>query len=163
LFLPDIFDERPTARRITIRKNRVYENNKPNTARPGSILATVPSGTGILHLGVDDSTIAHNLVVNNDFLGIGLVDYCLVVLGTPFGCDVDPSVTPGFVAAQGALNNRVADNWLQGNGTNPDPSSPFAFAASDLGLFTLGANGNCFEQNVFTTFFSLIGVLPACE
>ena len=62
LFLPDIFDERPDSRRITVRNNHVHDNNKPNTARPGSILSTVPSGTGILYLGVDDSVISKNVV-----------------------------------------------------------------------------------------------------
>ena len=28
---------------------------------------------------------------------------------------------------------------------------------------TSGDNGNCYEGNVFTTFFSLIGVLPECQ
>jgi parallel beta-helix repeat protein len=163
LFLPDIFDERPAARRITIRKNWIHDNNKPNTATPGSILASVPAGTGILQVGVDDSKIERNRVERNDFLGIGIADYCLVVLGSPFDCSTDASVPPGFLLEQGALNNRVARNTLVANGTNPDPSHPFAFAASDLGLFTVGDGGNCYEENVFTTFFSTLMVLPACE
>ena len=55
LFLPDIFDVRPDAQRITVRNNHIHDNNKPNTAAPGSILSTVPPGIGILHVGVDDS------------------------------------------------------------------------------------------------------------
>jgi parallel beta-helix repeat protein len=163
LFLPDIFGVRPDARRITIRDNYVHDNNKPNTAREGAILSTVPPGTGILQVGVDDSVIAANLVENNNFIGIALVDYCLVVQGGPFDCAVDPQVTPGFVAASEATNNRVVDNILRNNGTNPDPATPFAFAASDLGLLTAGDHGNCYAGNVFGTFFSVIGILPACQ
>ena len=163
LFLPDIFAVRPDARRVTIRDNYIHDNNKPNTAREGAILSTVPPGTGILHVGVDDSVIAGNVVENNDFIGIALVDYCFVVQGGPFDCAVDPEVTPGFVADSEATNNRVVDNVLRNNGTNPDPATPFAFAASDLGLLTGGDHGNCYAGNQFGTFFSVIGILPACH
>lgn len=46
------------------------------------------------------------------------------------------------------------------DGTNPDPSSPYAAFASDVGLLTLGDRGNCYRGNVFDRFFSSIGVLP---
>lgn len=163
LFLPDIFGVRPDARRIAIRDNYIHDNNKPNTAREGAILSTVPPGTGILHVGVDDSVIAANVVENNDFIGIVLADYCLVVQGGPFDCAVDKEVTPGFVADSEATNNRVVDNVVRNNGKHPDPNEPFAFAASDLGLLTAGDHGNCYSGNVFGTSISLIGVLPACR
>ena len=35
--------------------NQIIDNNRDNSARPGSILATVPPGTGVLYLGVDES------------------------------------------------------------------------------------------------------------
>jgi len=162
LFLPDIFEERPDTQRITIRNNHVHDNNKPNTARPGSILSTVPSGTGILHLGVDDSLITKNVVENNDFIGIGVVDYCLVVSGGPFDCGVDPEISDGFLLDQAASNNRISENVVVNNGTNVDPANPFFFAASDLALLTLGENGNCYEGNLFATFFSTLGILPPC-
>jgi parallel beta-helix repeat protein len=162
-FLPDIFGVQPFARRYTIRDNHVHDNNKPNTATPDAILSSVPPGTGILHLGVDDSTISGNLVENNDFIGIAVVDYCVVVQGGPFDCSVDPTVTPGFVALSEATNNTVEDNVLHANGLTPDPTSPFSFAASDLGLLTAGDHGNCFQGNVYSTLFSLIGGLPSCR
>jgi parallel beta-helix repeat protein len=163
LLLPDIFDDRPGAKRIDMRDNWVHDNNKPNTARPGSILSFVPSGTGILYLGVDGSLISHNRIENNDFAGVAIADYCLTVLPTPFNCSADPDITPEFVADQAAENNRVVENVLVNNGTNPDPGSPFAFAAADFSLITLGPGGNCYEDNVFSTFFSLIGILPPCN
>jgi parallel beta-helix repeat protein len=162
-FLPDIFGVRPYARRYTIRDNHVHDNNKPNTATPDAILSVVPPGTGILHIGVDDSEITGNLVENNDFIGIAVVDYCAVVQGGPFDCTLDPTVTPGFAALSEATGNTIEDNVLHANGLHPDPASPFAFAASDLGLLTAGDHGNCYAGNVYSTFFSLIGFLPVCR
>ncbi len=161
LLLPDIFDDRAGAKRIDLRNNWFHDNNKANTARPGSILATVPSGTGVLYLGVDESTIANNRIENNDFTGIAIADYCLTVSGSPFDCFVDPSITPGFLADQAASGNSVIGNVLVGNGTGADPANPFAFAAADLTLLSLDAT-NCYADNVFTTAFSIIGVLPPC-
>jgi parallel beta-helix repeat protein len=162
-FLPDIFGVRPYARRYTIRDNHVHDNNKPNTATPDAILSSVPPGTGILHIGVDDSTISGNLVENNDFIGIAIADYCAVVQGGPFDCAVDLTVTPGFVALSEAASNSIVDNVLHANGLNPDQASPFSFAASDLSLLTAGDHGNCYAGNVYSTSFSLIGALPPCK
>jgi len=165
LLLPDIFDDRAGAKRIDMRNNWLMDNNKPNTARPGSILATVPPGTGILHLGVDDSVIENNYIADNGLGGIVIADYCLTVAGTPFACDQDPTVTPEFIADNFATNNRVLNNVLVNNGTNP-PGSPFDFAASDLILLTLGEWGNCYSGNDYTTHFSTLGpypgILPPC-
>jgi parallel beta-helix repeat protein len=163
MFLPDAFAGRPDLRRITVRNNYIHDNNKVNTAPPGSTLSLVPSSLGIFHLGADDSLIAWNLIENHDFAGIGIVDYCLGVSGGPFDCSIDPRVSPAFLLDQSASNNRVIGNVLRNNGTNPDPTNPFGFAASDLGLLTLDDNGNCFRRNSFSTFFSLLGVLPDCQ
>jgi parallel beta-helix repeat protein len=180
LLLPDIFDDRAGAKRIDMRDNYIHDNNKPNTARPGSILSFIPPGIGILYLGVDDSLIYRNHVENNDFVGIAVSDYCLPLRGTPFQCtdepplgvpDVpfdppfDPSITPEFLADQSAANNAVVENVLVNNGTNPD-EGPFTPFAADLSLLTFGNWGNCFENNDFETWFSTLGdppgILPPC-
>jgi parallel beta-helix repeat protein len=162
LLLPDIFDDRPGASRIVMRDNHIHDNNKPNTARPGSILAEVPSGTGILHLGVDDSRIERNRIENNDFTGIGVADYCIAVSLAPgFTCAEDPTITPEFLADQGAENNRVVENVLVNNGTNA--SGPFFILAADLTLLAPLERGNCFRDNVYTTFFPPGAPLPECQ
>jgi parallel beta-helix repeat protein len=165
LLLPDIFDDRPGSRKIDILDNVLESNNRPNTARPGSILAFVPPGIGILHLGVDDSIIGGNVIEDNDFAGVVVADYCATVLGTPFDCSLDPAITPEFLADQAATNNTVVDNGLINNGTNPLPGHPFSPLAADAILLTLGEWGNCFSGNYPPgfTFFSTLGFLPPCE
>jgi hypothetical protein len=106
--------------------------------------------------------ISGNLVENNNFVGIAVVDYCLPFQGTPFDCSLDPAITPEFLADQAAENNSVVDNVTVNNGTMPDDDNPFPFAAADLTLLTLGDHNNCFQNNIFMTEFSTIGVLPPC-
>jgi parallel beta-helix repeat protein len=74
MFLPDIFDERPDIRRITVRNNHVHDNNKMNTGRPGSTVSAIPSSMGIFYFGADDSLITSNVVENHDLVGIAIVD-----------------------------------------------------------------------------------------
>jgi parallel beta-helix repeat protein len=161
LLLPDIYENRDSAKRIDLVNNWFYDNNRPNGARPGSILSFIPRGQGILYVGVDESVISGNLVEDNDFVGIAIVDYCLPFQGTPFDCSLDPTVTPEFLADQAAENNSVVDNHAVNNGTNPDPG-PFQPFAADLTLLTLGDHNNCFQNNIFMTAFSTLGVLPPC-
>jgi len=164
LLLPDIFDDRPGSKRIDIQGNWLVGNNKPNTARPGSVLSFVPPGIGILHLGVDDSEISDNWIADNGFSGIVVADYCATVAGTPFDCALDSTVSPEFLADQSATNNRVVDNVVLDNGKDPLPGHPFAPFAADLILLTLGDWGNCYAGNVpeTLTVVSTLGGLPAC-
>jgi hypothetical protein len=122
----------------------------------------VPAGTGILHIGADESLFARNHVEGHDFTGVAIADYCLVVAETSFDCALDPSVSPGFLLDHEATHNRVIDNVLIGNGTRPDPAHPFSVFASDIALLTGGDHGNCFRGNELETVASLLGVLPEC-
>jgi parallel beta-helix repeat protein len=160
LLLPGTeFDERQGANRINLRDNLIVDNNRENTSRPGSALSNVPQGIGVLYQGVDNSLITRNHIEDNDFSGIAIVDYCLTVQGTPQDCS-NPGIPPAFLLDQTAENNRVVGNVLINNGTDPVPH-PFDFSAADLTLITLpDDHGNCYEDNFFTTFFSLLSFTP---
>jgi parallel beta-helix repeat protein len=169
LLLPDIYDDRPGAKRIDIKNNWIHDNNRPNGARAGSILAFFPQGEGILFAGADDSVISGNIIENNDFIGVAIADYCGALSQTPFACPEEPDddYPLGFLLDQAAENNRVIGNVLVNNATNPDPDpednpNPFAFAAADLSLLTVPPpmpphHGNCYENNQpeDASFFSL--------
>jgi hypothetical protein len=135
--------------------NRVYNNNNPNNAPPGSMAAALPRGIGILVLGVDNVTVEKNQIENNDFLGLAVVDYCLAVDGTDFDCDTNP---PEVESAPD--NNQMIKNTLVNNGLMPDPGPFAALAADILSLPVLGTN-NCFSQNT-TTGITIPPMLPEC-
>jgi len=138
--------------------NHVFNNNMPNTVTSG-LVAQLPSGGGILVNGVDNVNVERNLVENNDFYGISVVDWCVVP-----GCSTTP---PGNPQALDGFpdNNRFVRNTLIHNGTNPQPGSDpilqfFAQYAADV-TFVVGdvnppTHVNCFSGNTYTTRTSVL-------
>ena len=64
---------------ITVRGNRVIDNDTPNFAPPGNIVATVPTGTGVLVMAENDVT-----VVGNELSGNGTANIMVVAYRQPF-------------------------------------------------------------------------------
>lgn len=145
--------------------NHVHDNNMVNTVTSG-LVAQLPSGGGILVNGVDNVNIEKNLIENNDFYGISVVDWCIVP-----GCETVP---PGNPQALDGFpdNNAYVNNTLTHNGTNPQPGSdPILqiFAAYAADIVTVYADAvppqpplhvNCFSGNTFTTRKAFFGSVP---
>lgn len=106
--------------------NHIYENNMPNPV-VGGLVGSLPPGGGVLVLGTDGLVAERNLIENNDFFGVALVDYCAAVDGSPNNCTANPAIVEGFPEG-----NRFLNNELIGNGTNPPPSHPLAAYAADV-------------------------------
>ncbi len=55
-------------------------------------------------------------------------------------------------------NNEIADNTFFNNGTNPVPWHPLAPLAADITEAVLDPTANnCYEDNSYTTYASLVG------
>lgn len=65
-------------RNIKVFNNEVYENNLPNFAPKGNIVAGVPSGTGISILATRNVEVYNNNIKNNKNIGVGVVSYALM-------------------------------------------------------------------------------------
>jgi hypothetical protein len=153
----------------TIKKNHIYNNNGVvdpndpngplvNPAPPGSFSADLPIGGGILIFGTDKAVIKSNLIENNDFYGIAVIDYCTAVsVGPPNRACKDPS-DPNSPGAPLLYDPVADDNLFQGNelnhnATNP-PAHPLALFTSEI-IFVQGLlvdlphppEGNCFKKN----------------
>ncbi len=63
---------------ILIAHNDVSDNNHVNFGAPGSLESFLPSGSGILVVGTDNTTIEKNHIDGNNFVGIGVVSTYLV-------------------------------------------------------------------------------------
>ncbi len=140
-----------TSADIRVRGNRVHDNNHPNFAAPGEIESFVPSGSGILVVGTDRTTVVDNVVTGNQFTGIAVGSTLLLgaLAGLPPEAFADIEPNP-----DGA---RIARNTVTGNGgESPIPFLP----AVDL-LWDGSGVGNCWHKNTFVT--SVPDQLPACR
>jgi parallel beta-helix repeat protein len=130
--------------------NVVYNNNAPNTASPPDIVAAVPSGSGILIVGADRTTVEGNLVTGNNFTGIGLASTLflgrLAHLPPAAFAGIDPNPD----------HNEIEDNVVVDNGAR----SPIPFAPGADLLWDGTGVGNCWMGNLFLTSFP--SALPDC-
>lgn len=136
--------------------NHVYNNNAANTGPPGGLVAALPPGSGILVLGVDDVTIRKNVIENNGFFGIALVDWCvgtaLAGPGSGLDCNSNPPIVEPDVNRVVVSNNTVTSNGLA-------PPSGFEPFAADL--VNLAGGDYCFSGNTPTaTTFPSTGMPP---
>jgi parallel beta-helix repeat protein len=60
-------------RRANVHDNEIYQNNRANFAIPGTTVAGVPPGVGILVLAADDTDIHANTFRSNDSTGVLIV------------------------------------------------------------------------------------------
>ncbi|HEU4901587.1 MAG TPA: right-handed parallel beta-helix repeat-containing protein, partial [Flavisolibacter sp.] len=65
---------------ITITKNQVRENNRPNFSAPPEMESVLPAGVGILMLGINNSLVQDNLVTENQFTGVAVVSTLVMAL-----------------------------------------------------------------------------------
>jgi hypothetical protein len=118
-------------------KNQIYSNNAPNNAPEGSLPALLPSGIGVLVLGVDRVTLKKNVIEGNASTGIAMLDWC-------DGVDCE---SPPEVADTSPDDNSFIRNTVLGNGNDPPPSFPLP----GHDAYFLGGMGNCVKGNTFGT------------
>ena len=90
---------------VIIRKNFVNNNNHKNFGAPGSTVAGIPSGTGILIMAADDVIIDRNIISGNKTAGILITDH-----GHAANITFDPESEPN------ADSFRILDNQMINNG-----------------------------------------------
>jgi hypothetical protein len=156
---------KPVMANWVIEHNNIYDNNLPNPAPPGSFQAGLPSGVGVLLLGVSDHVIGKNDVAGNDFAGIAVLGWCTATsLGDPSrNCINSPPIRD-----PSSNNNLVYLNKLSGNGQNPPPLGipgvDILYLQTPPPFGPEPGVGNCFEKNkpAGFTFFSSEpdGLLP---
>lgn len=89
---------------VIIRNNFVVGNNHPNFGAPGSTVAGIPAGTGILVMAADDVVIEGNIIRDNKTAGILITDHDHAENVT-----VDPESEPNPDRVQ-ILNNTMVNN-----------------------------------------------------
>lgn len=92
---------------VVVRNNFVVNNNHENFATEGSIVSTVPKGTGMLILAADDVVIENNIISGNDNAGIIITSLDVLM---------DPSKDPETDPRPERIV--IMDNIMEGNGEN---------------------------------------------
>ncbi len=95
-------------RNVRLYRNRVFDNNHPNFAAPGNIVAMVPSGTGVMIMATDQVEVFDNDVKGNQTTNVALVSYLVSEKKVN-----DPTYDP---ISQGIS---IHDNRISGGGANP--------------------------------------------
>lgn len=131
--------DKPLTENIRIERNLVQQNNLPNpvSADSGDPVGVIPTGTGILNVGGDSVIIRNNIVIENDTLGIAIVQNGFAAL--------DPRIEPN------PDGNEVRGNVILRNGRHPDAVRATTPGA-DIVYDGTGA-GTCFANNIFREAF----------
>lgn len=97
-------------KRTNIYDNVVEDNNLGNFGEPGTAVAVLPPGVGIIVLAADRNEVANNEVRGNISVGITVLAYLDELFSPPQDPEFD-------IYAEG---NWVHDNVLEDNGSDPD-------------------------------------------
>ncbi|MBC8767834.1 right-handed parallel beta-helix repeat-containing protein [Arenibacter sp. BSSL-BM3] len=93
---------------VILRNNFVVNNNHENFGAPGSTVAGIPAGTGILIMAADDVVVENNIITGNNNTGITIVD---LATGAPKANDPNSEGNPDRVV--------ILDNIMFNNGNAP--------------------------------------------
>jgi parallel beta-helix repeat protein len=142
-----------TSTDILVAHNKIYNNNHVNFAPAGGGFETfIPSGSGILLVGTDNTNIEFNNINNNNLVGIANVSTLLLaaLAGIPPGSITDIEPFPDGVS--------ITNNLVRYNGSVVTPGLPLPPA--DL-LWDGSGTNNCWSKNLFSTSFP--AALPGCR
>ncbi len=93
-----------------VRNNFIVNNNTPNFGIPGSTVAGIPAGTGILNMAGDQTTIEGNVITGNKTIGILITDH----MNAP-NVTLDPGADPN------SDEIAILDNMMWNNGYDTIP------------------------------------------
>lgn len=110
--------------------NTLEDNSHPNFAAEGNIVASVPSGTGIMLLAAKKVEVFDNVLINNNVMGIGFIDYLTIT--TLSGGSIDDE---NYVSA-------ISEIYVHGNTISRTTEYPTEQTAMGNFLVSLYPNGD---------------------
>jgi parallel beta-helix repeat protein len=150
VLLPDLVKK--VSSNIVISKNVVEDNNHENFAHEGELESFVPSGSGILVVGSDNTLVSDNKVSGHQFVGIAVVSTLILAALNPTSTETFADIEPNPDGV------KVIGNHLENNGYNPPQGLPLP--GVDL-LWDGSGSNNCWSKNHYSTSFP--ADLPACQ
>ena len=129
---------------VKVHKNIIENNNRPNFAKEGNMVAMVPSGTGILIIAADHNEIHDNSITGNSSLGVAVIDYTEFIFGGWKDENFDPHAEGNYVHHNTFENNGYEAKGIVDLPVFPKPFPPLVWdgcASADDHLT------NCFFEN----------------
>jgi len=111
-----------TTQDVIFRHNFVVDNNHANFGAPGSTVAGIPSGTGVLIMAADDVVLEGNVISNNKVAGIIITDH-----GHAANITADPESEPNSDRV------KLLDNVMLNNGFDTIPEAKALLLAEGKG------------------------------
>jgi parallel beta-helix repeat protein len=143
---------------VIFRNNFIVNNNHENFGQPGSLVASIPPGTGILIMAADEVIIENNIISGNDNSGIAIVD-----LRFSAGLGVDPGADPN------PDDIRILNNFMINNGNKPTGDikklmmTQFSSKGPDIASISRGRNNCIVNEEKYRTFGLTLGGFSACK
>ncbi|NCF14632.1 MAG: cytochrome-c peroxidase [Gammaproteobacteria bacterium] len=118
-----------------VRNNFIVNNNTPNFGIPGSTVAGIPAGTGILNMAGDQTTIEGNVITGNKVIGILITDH----MNAP-NVTLDPGADPS------SDEIAILDNMMWNNGYDTIPEikalKTLELVDGNVEILNVGASAN---------------------
>ncbi len=106
--LPDLPVQNGGVGRSLVHDNIFERNDLPNFASPGSIIATVPFGVGLVLLASDKNEITNNEIRENGTTGILILSYTETFVGTSNDPNFDAYPEGNYIHGNKFTNNGLA-------------------------------------------------------
>jgi len=129
-----------------VRNNFIVNNNTPNFGIPGSTVAGIPAGTGILNMAGDQTTIEGNVITGNKVIGILITDH----MNAP-NVILDPDADPS------SDEIAILDNMMWNNGYDTIPEikalQALELVDGDVEILNVGTSMNSciLDHDKYTT------------
>lgn len=129
-----------------VRNNFIVNNNTPNFGIPGSTVAGIPAGTGILNMAGDQTTIDGNVITGNKVIGILITDH----MNAP-NVTLDPGADPN------SDEMSILDNMMWNNGYDTIPEikalKTLELVEGDVEILNIGTSTNSciLDHDKYTT------------
>ena len=129
-----------------VRNNFIVNNNTPNFGIPGSTVAGIPAGTGILNMAGDQTTIEGNVITGNKVIGILITDH----MNAP-NVILDPDADPS------SDEIAILDNMMWNNGYDTIPEikalQALELVDGDVEILNVGTSTNSciLDHDKYTT------------
>jgi len=144
-----------TCKHVIIRNNFVMNNNHVNFGQEGSLVASLPRGTGIIVMAADSVYIENNIIAGNNNVGVVVSD---LSFGAQISKDAEVDPTPEHVV--------ILDNVMMNNGSDPVDDVKLAMATqlkkTGPDLIGNGKSTGCIRNPQAYTSFGL-GHFTQCD